>query len=214
MRVKICGITRLDQALEIAALGATDLGFICVPRSPRYLPVDHLGQLLGGLRHGQVRVGMVGVVADRSLASLQAIVEQTGLSALQLHGDETPEDCRQIRQTLPGCELIKAIRVATRADLERALTYADWVDALLLDAYHPSSLGGTGLTLDWASLTNFRPPCRWFLAGGLSPDNIQKALEDLSPDGIDLSSGLEVRPGWKDLALVDRLFQRLGPWLT
>lgn len=214
MRVKICGITQVDQAQAIAALGATDLGFICVPQSPRYLPLDRLGSLLQTLRHRQIRVTTVGVVANATVATLGTMVKQTGLTALQLHGDETPADCQQLRQTLPECQLIKAIRVASRADLERALSYTAWVDALLLDAYHPGALGGTGLSLNWAELKHFKPPCPWFLAGGLGPDNIQAALAELSPDGVDLSSGVETRPGWKDLTLVERLFRQLGPWLV
>jgi phosphoribosylanthranilate isomerase len=83
------------------------------------------------------------------------------------------------------------------------------VDALLLDAYHPQQLGGTGLTLDWRSLQTFSPPCPWLLAGGLRPDNLRPALATLSPQGIDLSSGVEVRPGVKDLALVRQLFEQI-----
>ena len=214
MRVKICGITQVDQALAIAQLGATDLGFICVPQSPRYLPVDRLASILATLRDRQVEVGTVGVFANTSLVTIQATVQQTGLNTLQLHGAETPEDCRQLRQTVPQCQLIKAIRVASTVDLAQALPYAARVDVLLLDAYQPGVLGGTGLTLNWANLKSFSPSCPWFLAGGLSPDNIQTALTQLSPDGIDLSSGVEERPGWKDLALVERLFQQLGPWLA
>ncbi|MEB3251945.1 MAG: phosphoribosylanthranilate isomerase [Cyanobacteriota bacterium] len=211
MWVKICGITQVDQALAIAALGATDLGFICVPQSPRYLSPEALAPILQALRDRQVRVGTVGVFADADLATIGPIVNRAGLSTVQLHGGETPQTCQRLRQGLAGVRLIKAIRVRTQADLSRALTYTPWVDALLLDAYHPDSLGGTGHTLDWAALSQFRPPCPWFLAGGLRPDNIQTALASLSPDGIDLSSGVEQRPGWKDLTLVAELFQALSP---
>jgi phosphoribosylanthranilate isomerase len=211
MRVKICGITQVDQALAIAALGATDLGFICVPESPRYLNPVSLAPILQTLRDQAVRVGMVGVFANAPLTTLGAMVDQVGLTAVQLHGAETLQDCQRLRQQLPQVELIKAIRVRSDGDLALALSYAPWVDTLLLDAYHPDSLGGTGHTLDWRSLSHFRPPCPWFLAGGLRPDNIQTALASLSPDGIDLSSGVEQYPGWKDLGLVGQLFQALHP---
>ncbi len=209
MWVKICGITQVDQALAIAALGATDLGFICVPRSPRYLSPESLAPILQTLREQRVRVGTVGVFADADPVTIRSIVNQVGLSTVQLHGGESPQACQGLRLGLPAVRLIKAIRVQTQEDLGRALTYTPWVDALLLDAYHPDSLGGTGHTLDWAALSQFRPPCPWFLAGGLRPDNIQTALANLSPDGIDLSSGVEQRPGWKDLTLVRTLFQAL-----
>jgi phosphoribosylanthranilate isomerase len=211
MWVKICGITQVDQALAIAALGATHLGFICVPQSPRYLSPEGLAPILQGLRERRVRVGTVGVFADADPGTLGAIVKQVGLNTVQLHGGEPPQVCQELRLELPGVRLIKAIRVRSEADLARALTYTPWVDALLLDAYHSDRLGGTGRTLDWAALTRFRPPCPWFLAGGLRPDNIQTALTRLSPDGIDLSSGVEQRPGWKDLTLVRALFQALYP---
>ena len=211
MWVKICGITQVDQALAIAALGATHLGFICVPPSPRYLSPESLASILQSLREQRVKVGTVGVFADADPATLGAIVKQVGLSTVQLHGGEPPQVCQRLRLELPGVRFIKAIRVRSHQDLSLALSYAPWVDTLLLDAYHPDRLGGTGHTLDWRGLSHFRPPCPWFLAGGLRPDNIQTALASLSPDGIDLSSGVEQYPGWKDLSLVRRLFQALNP---
>ena len=94
--------------------------------------------------------------------------------------------------------------------LEQAANYAKYVDTLLLDAYHPQQLGGTGQTLDWQMLQQFSPSCPWFLAGGLTPDNIVAALSQVKPDGIDLSSGVELKPGDKDLTKVAKLFEKLG----
>ncbi|HIK45910.1 MAG TPA: phosphoribosylanthranilate isomerase [Leptolyngbyaceae cyanobacterium M65_K2018_010] len=213
MRVKICGLTEVDQALAIAQLGATDLGFICVPQSPRYRPPSQIASMVAALKAEAPAVGTVGVFADADPATIQAVVTQTGLSTLQLHGAEPVEQCQLLRALLPSTRLIKAIRVRTREDLQRALGYGPQVDALLLDAYHPEQLGGTGLTLDWSSLARFSPPCPWLLAGGLRPDNVQQALTVLSPDGIDLSSGVEQQPGLKDLHLVRQLFEQLRPWL-
>jgi phosphoribosylanthranilate isomerase len=214
MQVKICGITQIDQAIAIAQLGATDLGFICVPQSPRYLPPDRLAPLLQALAAQGVTVGTVGVFANANLQDMLTVVQHTGLNTLQLHGGETLAQCQQLRQLLPTTRLIKAIRVRTTEDLAIALTYAPAVDALLLDAYHPHQLGGTGLTLNWHSLSTFTPPCPWLLAGGLNPDNIPQALSTLTPDGIDLSSGVEQHPGLKDMALVQQLFAQLQPWLV
>ena len=89
-------------------------------------------------------------------------------------------------------------------------TYTTCVDTLLLDAYHPQQLGGTGKTLDWTLLQQFNPSCPWFLAGGLTPDNIVEALSQVKPSGIDLSSGVESAPGDKDLDKVAKLFKKLG----
>ena len=101
----------------------------------------------------------------------------------------------------------------TSEDLDFAETYIDRVDTLLLDAYHPQQLGGTGHTLDWESLQQFRPSVPWLLAGGLKPDNVPEALKLLKPDGIDLSSGVERSPGDKDLAKVAQLFEVLSRFI-
>jgi phosphoribosylanthranilate isomerase len=210
MRVKICGITSLDQAQAIAQLGATDLGFICVSQSPRYLTVDTLAAITQGLMADGIQVGTVGVFVDASVDELVSVVGQTHLKTLQLHGQESVQTCQVIRQALPNTEIIKAIRVRQPQDLDLAQRYASQVDGLLLDAYHPHQYGGTGQTLDWETLKSFRPGCPWLLAGGLNPKNIQAALSLVSPDGIDLSSGVEASPGRKNLDLVKELFAQLA----
>jgi phosphoribosylanthranilate isomerase len=206
MRIKICGITTIDQGLAIANLGATDLGFICVPNSPRHLPLHRLQPLVEELAG---KVNTVGVFADFSVTTISFVVTLTNLGTVQLHGTESIEFCQELRQALPETEIIKAWRVRSPEDLDLVQTYCEVVDGLLLDAYHPHALGGTGQKLDWELLAAFTPPIPWFLAGGLNPDNIQTALSRLQPDGIDLSSGVEISPGQKDLALVDRLFTNL-----
>ncbi|TVQ06637.1 MAG: phosphoribosylanthranilate isomerase [Leptolyngbya sp. DLM2.Bin27] len=209
MWVKICGITQAQQAIAIARHGATHLGFICVPQSPRYIAAEALADITRLLDAAGVAVATVGVFADAPLTEICTVARQANLSHLQLHGQETPDQCQQLLAALPGVALIKAIRVGTAADLARAETYRPYVEALLLDAYHPQQLGGTGLTLDWATLGAFKPACPWLLAGGLTPGNVPTALSTLRPDGIDLSSGVEQRPGVKDLALVEQLFDQL-----
>jgi len=206
LRVKICGVTKLEQGLAIAKLGATALGFILVPSSPRYISPERLVSIIP---HLPASVEAIGVFANSSQEEIIEIVRATGLTAIQLHGQETPDYCRELRQQLPDVELIKALRIRSAEDLENTVTYQTLVDTLLLDAYHPQLLGGTGHTLDWSMLQNFAPTCPWFLAGGLSPDNILEALGKVNPHGIDLSSSLEFAPGDKDLAKVEKLFQHL-----
>lgn len=206
MRIKICGITTVEQGMEIATMGATDLGFICVPNSPRYLNLTQLVTLVSAL--GSV-ANTVGVFADFSVATIAHVALLTGLDTVQLHGTESIEFCQELRQALPDTEIIKAWRVRTGDDLATIQAYTPVVDGLLLDAYHPDALGGTGQTLDWQQLLAFKPAIPWLLAGGLTPDNICMALSQLQPDGIDLSSGVEVSPGQKNLELVDRLFANL-----
>jgi phosphoribosylanthranilate isomerase len=207
MRIKICGITITDQGCAIAQMGATDLGFICVPASPRYITPDRLREILPQLPVG---TNTVGVFANESIESTISTVKQTGLNTVQLHGTESIEFCQQLRAALPQHEIIKAWRIRSPKDLDSILSYAKVVDALLLDAYHPQILGGTGQTLDWEQLASFQPEIPWLLAGGLTPANVTTALSQLHPDGIDLSSGVEVSPGNKDLNLVAQLFDRVG----
>ncbi|GAB4189394.1 MAG: phosphoribosylanthranilate isomerase [Coleofasciculaceae cyanobacterium] len=206
MRVKICGITKPEQGQAIAQLGATSLGFICVEASVRYVTPKQIRAVVEQLL---VSVECIGVFANSDREQICQVVTESGLTAVQLHGDESPEFCETLRQSLPGIQILKAVRVKTPDCLERAGTYTSCVDTLLLDAYHPQLLGGTGKTLDWVTLQQFRPSVPWFLAGGLTPDNILEALSMLQPSGIDLSSGVERSPGDKDLDKVAQLFERL-----
>jgi len=212
MRVKICGITKPDQGRAIAELGATALGFICVDTSPRYVLPTTIRQVVEQLPHpsqtGRL-VDRIGVFANATLAEISQVVAIAGLNGVQLHGAESPGFCAQVRKALPDVEVIKALRIKTAAALQEASAYYEHVHTLLLDAYHPGMLGGTGVTLDWQSLQQFAPACPWFLAGGLTPNNITQALAQLQPDGIDLSSGVERLPGDKDLIQVAHLFHQL-----
>lgn len=207
LRVKICGITRVEQGQAIAALGADALGFICVPASPRFVTPTQIKAILQSL---PPTISRIGVFADPTLDQIQQTLKQAPLSGIQLHGQESIEFCQQLRQCLPEVELIKALRVRSRDSLHLADRYAQVVDTLLLDAYDPTQLGGTGKTIDWSILQEFQPQVPWLLAGGLTPDNVHNALEHLHPDGIDLSSGVERSPGDKDLNRTAQLFERLS----
>ena len=208
MRVKICGITQAQQGVTIAQLGATALGFICVERSPRYITPQQIQTIIELL---PAKIDTVGVFADATPEAINQAIAIANLSAVQLHGAESPNFCRQLRQIIPsGIEIIKAFRIKTAASLAETTAYFDCVDTFLLDAYHPQMLGGTGKTLNWLDLKQFKPPIPWMLAGGLTLDNITDALTQLQPDGIDLSSGVERSPGDKDINKVTQLFEKLS----
>ncbi|MGB3493965.1 MAG: phosphoribosylanthranilate isomerase [Elainellaceae cyanobacterium] len=233
MRVKICGITQINQGQAIAQLGATALGFICAHSSPRYVEASKIRQIVDALPLNETsslpRIDRVGVFVDVSIDHIVDVVTQGRLSAVQLHGQESVEFCRTLRTALQSSqdstqasikfrtpdslhapiEIIKAFRVRSPETLADTHRYSDVVDTLLLDAYHPTMVGGTGKTLNWKALQSFRPDCPWLLAGGLTPDNVVEALSQLQPDGIDLSSGVERSPGEKDLPLVKRLLDQL-----
>ncbi|AVH72424.1 phosphoribosylanthranilate isomerase [Nostoc sp. 'Lobaria pulmonaria (5183) cyanobiont'] len=207
MRVKICGITQPQQSVAIASLGATALGFICVPNSPRYVTTSQIRAAVAEL---PANIDTIGVFANLSIVEISQIVADSGLTGVQLHGDESPNFCSQLRQALPNVEIIKALRIRSLEHLDTAADYTKYVDTLLLDAFHPQQLGGTGKTLDWTMLEQFSPSCPWFLAGGLTADNIVQALNQVNPSGVDLSSGVERTPGDKDLDKVAKLFEKLG----
>ena len=208
MRVKICGITEIKQGQEIAALGANSIGFICVERSPRYITPDKIRAIANEL---PAKTDKVGVFADHSVAEITRVVDEANLTSVQLHGKESPDFCVNLRQAIaPEIEIIKAFRIKTADSLKETAKYSSCVDTLLLDAYHPQMLGGTGETIDWQDLKDFKPSLPWMLAGGLTPDNVSQALSRLQPDGIDLSSGVERSPGDKDLSKVARLFEAIA----
>jgi phosphoribosylanthranilate isomerase len=161
------------------------------------------------VEHLPEKIDRIGVFVNTSWDKICQTVAAAGLTGVQLHGDESPEFCHQLRSFLPNVEIIKALRVRSLQELAQAAVYTRRVDMLLLDAYHPQQLGGTGKTLDWVALQQFQPSSPWLLAGGLTPDNVLEALNQVHPNGIDLSSGVERAPGDKDLTKVAQLFKQL-----
>lgn len=204
IRIKICGITQPEQGEAIAQLGADALGFICVPASPRYVTPAQIQAIIQTI---PPTIERVGVFVNAALGEISHGVTVGKLTGVQLHGDESPEFCRQLRQACPSVTIWKAVRVRSPETLTTLSDHIPFVDALLLDAYHPHLYGGTGHTLDWGSLQTFAPPCPWLLAGGLTPENVTTAIAQLRPDGVDVSSGVERSPGDKDLDRVRQLIQ-------
>lgn len=207
MRVKICGITDLQQAISIESLGVDTLGFICVKKSPRYIQEDEIKKIIRVLSSPMSKVG---VFVNLEIENIVKIVKNTGLTAVQLHGDETPNLCAQLRELLPDIEIIKAFRYQNADSLSLLSEYSPFIDTILLDAFQEGIYGGTGKTLNWQELQNFRPSRPWLLAGGLTPDNVMLAFKILQCDGIDLSSGVEISAGNKDLEKIKLLLNNLN----
>ncbi|MGK7913828.1 MAG: phosphoribosylanthranilate isomerase [Synechococcus sp.] len=213
MFVKICGITQVEQGRAIAdamlqhgLAGQCAIGFICVTQSKRYVSAEHIRPIVLALPK---QVQAIGVFVNESSERICDIVQRCGLSGVQLHGDESVDDCQALRDLLPTTKLIKALRLQQASDLDLLATYGDVVDAFLIDAYHSQQAGGTGLKADWTLLHDFHPQRPWLLAGGLTPKNVREAIAALAPDGVDLSSGVEVQPGIKDLAKVEQLLKQI-----
>jgi len=199
IRIKICGMTRLEDALCAAEAGVDALGFIFYAKSPRSIDPESAQRIIAQL---PPFVDAVGVFVDRELQQVEAIVKQCRLSYAQLHGAESPEDCRRLAKIAAPCQVIKAIRVGTQTTAAEVTLYQDSIQGFLLDTYQKNAVGGTGETFDWSLVDrlNFGKP--FLLAGGLSVDNIRLALEQVRPYGVDANSGLETAPGIKDHNLI------------
>jgi phosphoribosylanthranilate isomerase len=193
--VKICGLTRTEDACLAWALGASGLGFVFHPASPRAVTSRRVREIR---RELPPEAFCIGVFVDMDPARVNALAEEAGLNAVQLHGRETPEACASL--TLP---VIKAIRGEDACRLE---DYS--VSAFLLDAVHPTLAGGTGLKADWKLAARIARQRPLFLAGGLNPSNILEATEHVRPAGLDVCSGVEAAPGVKDAGLLKSLLAR------
>jgi len=193
VKVKICGITHLEDGLAAAEAGADALGFVFYERSPRCVTLEQAADIIRQLPAFLVKVG---VFVDAPEETVVRAAGQCGLSLLQFHGDETPAYCLQF-----GLMSMKAFRVRGPESLQRLEEYP--TDAWLLDAYTPGQLGGTGETFNWDLALE---AVRWgrpvFLAGGLTPGNVGEAVRRVQPYGVDVSSGVEAAPGRKDHAKV------------
>ena len=204
--LKICGLTDPDQAMAIADMGVNAIGVIGVAGTPRYVESSPRRVLFERLSSSHPSVARVLVVADETNEVLDAALAGAGAaSVVQLHGSESPSRCRELTDRHPGVSWWKALRIRAEEDLRMLKQYSGCTDALLLDAWSPDQLGGTGhrLPLDWIAETDMG--CPWWLAGGISAEWIPELLNRVSPDGLDASSRLERSPGWKDLKKVKAL---------
>jgi phosphoribosylanthranilate isomerase len=191
-RVKICGITRPEDAELAVELGAWALGFILWRRSPRAADPAVAAGIADALRR---RVELVGVFVNASLDEIAQAAEALHLSHVQLHGDEGPAFCAEVgRRT--GAKIIKAIRVATAADLQDLERYH--TDFHLLDTGAHGKRGGTGETWDWALAARHRRTVPAILSGGLTAENVAAGIAAVEPYAVDVASGVEAVPGVKD----------------
>ena len=189
-RVKICGITSVEDALAAVEAGADALGFMFYPASPRVVRAATVRSITDRLPPFVARVG---VFVDAPESEVRSAVRECGLDTVQLHGGELPEICRR----LAPLGVIKAFRMEGEATLARLADYRDW--AWLLDAYVAGAHGGTGKTFNWEwAAEAVRRGGRVILAGGLTPENVGRAVSAVRPYAVDVSSGVESSPGRKD----------------
>jgi phosphoribosylanthranilate isomerase len=200
--VKICGITSIEDARAAIVAGADMLGFNFYRASPRFVEPQNVNTIIEALRSKTENqaVTLVGVFVNASSPdSVMRVVEEAGLDGVQLHGDESVEFCRSLKERLNGKLLIKVLRVTDSFTPAGAESYD--ADAIMLDAFHGEMRGGTGQVFDWAVARSARELVpRLFLAGGLSPENVARAIAQVQPYAVDACSSLESSPGRKDPA--------------
>jgi len=203
-RVKICGITRADDAQLAVDLGAWALGFIFVPDSPRACTLEAAQEIGARLRR---QAELAGVFVNATLDEVTMAAETCLLSLVQLHGDEGPVYCAEVARRT-GCRVIKAARVRDAASVQALRAFR--VDYRLLDAHVPGRRGGTGETFNWELAGGLERSVPVILSGGLTPDNVVRAIAAVRPFAVDTATGTEAAPGRKDEAKVVAFFRAVS----
>ena len=203
-KVKICGLTSLEDARFVSGALAHYLGFIFYEESPRHITPAEAGAIINWVEGPEC----VGVFVNQPLDDVNMIGRQTGIDYVQLHGDENPEYCQLVDKPI-----IKVIHISendsSRELEERIRPYLDVVDYLLFDTKTGEKWGGTGQTFDWQLLDDMTENIPFFLSGGLNPDNIRAACQQVHPYAVDLASGLEAEPGVKDFDKVEAFMEEM-----
>jgi phosphoribosylanthranilate isomerase len=207
VEAKICGLSTPETVDAAVKSGARWVGFVTYPRSPRHIDLETLRAL--GARVPK-HVGRVGLFVDADDALLDARLATGALDMLQLHGNEMPGRVAAIRLRT-GKPVMKAIKVITRADVERGIAaYAAVADRLMFDAAEGTLPGGNAKAFDWTILSGISVPVPWMLAGGLTPGNVAEAVHIAGAPGVDVSSGVEANRGVKSIALIEAFLARVA----
>ncbi|MDZ7806860.1 MAG: phosphoribosylanthranilate isomerase [Gracilimonas sp.] len=203
-KIKICGITNLEDARFAAGALVDYLGFIFYDKSPRYIEPGEAGAIINWIEGPE----KVGVFVNQSLDDVNSIAKQTGLDYVQLHGDESPEYCELIEKPI-----IKAIHIEEESvdyllkhQIEK---YSEVADYLLFDTKIDGLWGGTGTSFDWSVITDLGIDIPFFLSGGLKAENIKEAIKTVQPYAVDVSSSLEQKPGLKDFDKIETFMDEI-----
>lgn len=200
-KIKICGITNKIDAVAATELCVDSLGFVFYDKSKRYVTPPMAEDIINELPAGMAKVG---VFVNETKENVIKIAEDTLLDTLQFHGDEPPEYCRSFS---PKYKVIKAFRLKDKSDLKKVNDYD--TDYYLFDTYESGSAGGTGKRFDWSILKDFEILKPMILSGGLDPENVARAIKEVAPYGVDVSSGVESAPGKKDMKLLKRFVENV-----
>jgi phosphoribosylanthranilate isomerase len=201
VRIKICGITNLEDALLAAELGADALGFIFYAKSPRSVAPEAAREIIRQLPPFIVTVG---VLVNEEAAAVRDLAARLGLDWVQCHGQESPEYCRSL-----GRRVLKAFRIQNEGSLKELASYQGAAQAFLLDTYKKGQVGGTGEIFDWDLARKAQAYGPIVLAGGLTAANVAQAIEVAQPQAVDVASGVEAAPGKKDLEKLRNFFRAI-----
>lgn len=190
-RIKVCGMTRLADAMGAVTAGVDALGFIFAAKSPRRIAPEQAREIIAAL---PPFVAAVGVFVDEDVKQVEEIVRYCNLTVVQLHGSESPAYCAKM-----PCLVVKSFSLPGSPDF---LAYQYVVSGFLLDTFHDKLAGGTGQTFDWSILNKIQPSGPLVLAGGLGPHNVGEAVRMVHPFAVDVNSGVETAPGLKDIARI------------
>ncbi len=201
IRVKICGLRDADAVDAAVSGGADYVGFNFFPKSPRYVTPVLAAELAARVPTG---IAKVGLVVNPDNAALDALMSQTPLDFVQLHGAETPDRVVEVKRRT-GLPVIKVVGVADESDLAQVAAHAAVADQILVDTKPPKNAilpGGNGVAFDWGLVAGLRWPVPWMLAGGLTPDNVADAIAQTGARQVDVASGVESAPGVKDAQMI------------
>ena len=198
--IKICGLTSVDQALQIASLDVDAIGVISVKESPRYVSLEKKKAIFESLQEFYPKLKRVSVVKNLPISSiLSENIWTTEGTVLQLHGDEDLSYCKRLKQQIPTTELWKAFRIKEKKDLEKIKPFENIVDAIMLDSWVEGKYGGTGIRIKAEYLEDISFTKPWWLAGGISINCLDEIYKNIRIDGLDISSSIEISPGIKDM---------------
>ena len=208
--VKICGLTSEEQALQVAKLGANAIGIISVEESPRYVSAEIKKKIFKTLENLYPKIDRVTVVQNCPIdLIIKNFLGSPSETIIQLHGDEDIDYCKKLREKIPTIGIWKAFRIRTKNDLDNIKPFEDFVDSILLDSWNKETYGGSGKKIESINLKNLKFSKPWWLAGGISIEWIDEILNDIRPDGLDISSSIEIYPGIKNLDTTKELIHKI-----
>ena len=208
--VKICGITSIEQAVQVAELGTNAIGIISVNESPRYISPEKKKEIFKTLKDLYPNIDRVSVVKDSPIDSIiKGFLGEPNENIIQLHGDEDIDYCQKLKQKVPNIFLWKAFRIKNKEDLDKIKPYENFVDAILLDSWNEKTYGGSGKRIEQKYLEDISFSKPWWIAGGVSTEWIDVILKKIKPNGIDISSSVEISPGIKDLEKTKQIIREI-----